>query len=51
VRFPELSAAREAGGEGAGQGSPRRIDVVTEYFLLGSMTSWGVALLPAVLLG
>lgn len=53
VRFPELTAAREQGGNGgagATPGAPRRVDVVTEYFLLGSLTSWLLAVLPATLL-
>lgn len=45
LRFPELtSAAREPAEEGV-----PRIDLVTEYFLLGSLTSWFVALAPVVL--
>jgi len=48
VRFPELSAARDQGGDD--EARPRTVDVVTEYFLLGSMTSWLLALLPATLL-
>ena len=58
VRFPELNAARDAPGSGGadeagstdGSSGPREIDYVTEYFLLGSMVSWSVAILPAVLL-
>jgi hypothetical protein len=46
VRFPELQAARTSG---AGDG-PQEIDHVTEYFLLGSLASWFVALVPAVVL-
>ena len=37
LRFPELSRASE-------------IDAVTEYFLLGSLASWGLALLFVLLL-
>ncbi len=51
LRFPQLSkAARETAGE---QGAERiaEVDVVTEYFLLGSLVSWALALAPAVLLG
>jgi hypothetical protein len=49
VRFPELSATRgeRASDDDAG---PRAIDHVTEYFLLGSMSSWVVALLPVTLI-
>jgi hypothetical protein len=38
LRFPEISR------------SDRRIDAVTEYFLVGSMSSWLIALAPTVLL-
>ncbi|AKT50346.1 hypothetical protein [Arsenicicoccus sp. oral taxon 190] len=40
LRFPELQAQRAQG---------QRIDAVTEYFLVGSFTSWIVALGAAVL--
>ncbi|MBK9387532.1 MAG: hypothetical protein IPN34_22185 [Planctomycetes bacterium] len=46
VRFPELQAARTATAEEGAQ----EIDHVTEYFLLGSLASWFVALVPAVVL-
>ncbi|MGH0034661.1 MAG: hypothetical protein ACQGVK_06500 [Myxococcota bacterium] len=48
VRFPELTAARDQASQHDER--PRPVDVVTEYFLLGSMTSWLLALLPAALL-
>ena len=38
LRFPEISRSAE------------RIDAVTEYFLVGSMSSWLIALAPTVLL-
>lgn len=37
LRFPEIRA------------SEKDIDEVTEYFLIGSATSWTLALLPALL--
>ena len=41
LRFPEIStAARDA-----------TVDSVTEYFLIGSLTSWALALAPVLLLG
>lgn len=53
VRFPELSsAARRDEGAAAADGTDplARVDAVTEYFLLGSLTSLGVALLAGWLL-
>lgn len=51
LRFPQLSkAARETTGDQA-EGPIADVDVVTEYFLLGSLVSWALALAPAVLLG
>jgi hypothetical protein len=50
IRFPELSSARDSGTVGAAGDQPRPVDVVTEYFLLGSLSSWLLALLPATLL-
>ena len=50
LRFPELSKVarlERPGGEPAG--TPAEVDIVTEYFLLGSMVSWLLALAPAVL--
>lgn len=44
VRFPELARSASSPTDG-----PAEADVVTEYFLLGSLTSWGLALLPALL--
>jgi hypothetical protein len=47
LRYPELNGLRgEPGGAGPGA---RPIDVVTEYLLIGSLTSWLLALLPLVL--
>jgi hypothetical protein len=46
LRFPELS--RVARAEEDGSAIPE-VDFVTEYFLLGSLTSWCIALLPALL--
>lgn len=48
VRFPELSARSQPG-----PGAPSNLneaDEITEYFLLGSLTSWTLALAPVVLL-
>jgi hypothetical protein len=46
LRYPELSGLRaDAGSSGSGH---RTIDVVTEYLLIGSLTSWGLALLPLI---
>jgi hypothetical protein len=47
LRYPELSGMRAEAGPGAV--TSRTIDVVTEYLLIGSLTSWGLALLPLVL--
>ncbi len=44
LRFPELTRTPAKGG-----GATERIDSVTEYFLLGSLTSWFMALAPALL--
>jgi hypothetical protein len=47
LRYPELNGLRsEAGAAGPGA---RPIDVVTEYLLIGSLTSWLLALFPLVL--
>jgi hypothetical protein len=47
LRYPELNNLR---GEQAAVGSAARpIDVVTEYLLIGSLTSWLLALSPLVL--
>jgi hypothetical protein len=47
LRYPELNNLR--GEQGAGGMSARPIDVVTEYLLIGSLTSWLLALFPLVL--
>ncbi len=47
LRFPELS--RKAGARGDGHRLVADVDIVTEYFLLGSLTSWLLALVPVVL--
>lgn len=44
LRFPEISKSIAAGEEHDGS-----VDSVTEYFLLGSLVSWAVALFPVVL--
>lgn len=50
LRFPELSkVARLEQPRGEAPGTPAEVDIVTEYFLLGSMVSWLLALAPAVL--
>jgi hypothetical protein len=48
LRFPEISRTQpqDAGTPGS---DLAQIDEITEYFLLGSMTSWALALLPALL--
>ena len=47
LRYPELNGLRnEPSGGGP---SARTIDVVTEYLLIGSLTSWLLALFPLVL--
>ena len=46
LRYPELNNLR---GEQAGGSGARPIDVVTEYLLIGSLTSWLLALFPLVL--
>jgi hypothetical protein len=45
LRFPELQSYRQElhGPERSALGS-QRIDVLTEYFLIGSLTSWSLAL-------
>ena len=47
LRYPELNGLR--GESGAAGPSVRTIDVVTEYLLIGSLTSWLLALFPLVL--
>ncbi|HET9249316.1 MAG TPA: hypothetical protein VFP13_05160 [Actinomycetota bacterium] len=47
LRYPELNNLR--GEQGAGGTTARPIDVVTEYLLIGSLTSWLLALFPLVL--
>lgn len=46
LRYPELTGMR---ADPAPTGSARTIDVVTEYLLIGSLTSWVLALFPLVL--
>jgi hypothetical protein len=55
LRFPEVS--RSAGAEGAGAPpapavgpSNPSVEELTEYFLVGSLVSWFLALLPVILL-
>jgi hypothetical protein len=47
LRYPELNGLRNE--PAAGGPSMRTIDVVTEYLLIGSLTSWLLALFPLVL--
>jgi hypothetical protein len=47
LRYPELNGLR--GETGAAGPAARPIDVVTEYLLIGSLTSWLLALFPLVL--
>ena len=47
LRYPELNGLR--GESGAAGPNARTIDVVTEYLLIGSLTSWLLALFPLVL--
>ena len=44
LRFPELSERARHGADGEND-----LDTVTEYLLLGSLVSWTIAVLPAVL--
>jgi 3-dehydroquinate dehydratase len=46
LRFPELNALKDRPGAAAGA---RTIDEVTEYLLVGSLTSWALALFALVL--
>ena len=47
LRYPELNGLR--GDAGVAGSTARTIDVVTEYLLIGSLTSWLLALFPLVL--
>lgn len=49
LRFPELSQARASEDQGTTPGSPgpRRIDYLTEYLVVGSLSSWLLALASA----
>ena len=47
LRYPELNGLRNE--PGAAGPPARTIDVVTEYLLIGSLTSWLLALFPLVL--
>jgi hypothetical protein len=47
LRYPELNGLRNEPGAAGPQA--RTIDVVTEYLLIGSLTSWLLALFPLVL--
>ena len=50
LRFPELNRlGREREAASRGGGELAEIDVVTEYFLLGSWISWLTALAPSAL--
>jgi hypothetical protein len=54
IRFPELqskagrSRLREGAGEEAAPARVQAIDELTEYFLIGSLLSWLLALLAAL---
>lgn len=51
LRFPELSKAAKGNQASSSDGKPvADIDAVTEYFLLGSLASWGLALVFVLLL-
>ena len=47
LRFPELTRV----GRDSDSGPSAEVDIVTEYFLLGSLLSWTLALAPALILG
>ncbi|NJL29681.1 MAG: hypothetical protein HC897_18210 [Thermoanaerobaculia bacterium] len=49
LRFPGLG--RVSRDSARGDDEPAEIDIVTEYFLLGSLLSWTLALAPVLLLG
>jgi hypothetical protein len=51
LRFPELlnRVARSDDAESSAVSAPAEVDLVTEYFLLGSLLSWSLALAPALL--
>lgn len=50
LRFPELSkVARIERPKGEAPGTPAEVDYITEYFLLGSMVSWLLALAPTLI--
>jgi hypothetical protein len=46
LRFPELARKAETGSSDA---PVAEVDFITEYFLLGSLVSWLVALAPTIL--
>jgi hypothetical protein len=48
VRFPELSRTAQAPADD--ESAIAEVDIVTEYFLLGSLVSWALALAPTALL-
>jgi len=50
LRFPEISRSARAEEDARAAAGPRQIDIVTEYFLLGSLTSWALAIAPALLM-
>ena len=47
LRFPELN--RAGTDSNADSDQPAEVDIVTEYFLLGSLLSWSLALFPSLL--
>lgn len=50
LRFPELQAYRaDVGADGETGAQGERIDALTEYFLIGSLASWLLALAPLAL--
>lgn len=54
LRFPELNRTAQQAGPLEPNGDlarPAEIDEITEYFLLGSLLSWTLALAPVLLLG
>lgn len=49
IRFPELQSKAAAGSGGGGDSAAgSSVDELTEYFLLGSLLSWSLALLAAM---
>lgn len=50
LRFPEIQRSSETRPNSRGDFTPRPVDEITEYVLVGSLASWILALAPVILI-